>query len=642
MAVYAGLLLLPQFWTAPLLAGGAALALVLAAGVRWLGGTLLLTTLSVWPAVHLILLATGSTDSPFLALAVAWTFLAGLADRRVGWIAAAAAALLVAGVPWWTGTAPDGWGATRLVLLLAVAALAPAIVLPGARGAARAAEGPPAKREREDGDASSDEEVLSRELEVVRLATDAHEAALWQASADGEAAWLLGWSALPGYAPEREGVPLNGHPFGWAMGERVHVRLERGRKELPTSWAAEMLLVPVDAPDGLLALSYTGSVPPGAEANALAASTQLGTLLSLLHVRAGAARTEERMRALSDAVRTLPGELDLDRFSEDLSEAVRRSTDAAGAVVALWDAEAGTGKVLRVAGAAPERVGPGHTFAEGESRLGLAAKHGVALVYDDLKRERERLPLCVAGERWGEAPRSAAVVPLTADGRTIGVVAAWDPRPGLIGETELEFLRLLAVLAPLPLRSARQYEALDRRASEDALTGLPNRRTFEARLAATASLYERYQRPFSLVVLDVDHFKKFNDTWGHEAGDRVLQHVSELIRTTVREVDLPARLGGEEFVVLLPETPLMSAVEVAERVRKVIAAKPVVWNGRPLSVTVSLGVATCPDSIPAPDELLGAADAALYRSKDAGRNRTTAAPPGGGSVGRGAKRPEGP
>lgn len=541
--------------------------------------------------------------------------------------AAAAVAAVVTAEPW------------RALLAALAGVLVGALAAPLLAGRGRARPATPRSGQAESrpegavGVPEEDPALLSRELELVRLATDAHEAALWQMSADGGRASLLGWAALPGYAPEAEEVSLEGHPFGWAVLERVHVRLERGRKPLPTGWAAEMLLVPVDAPAGLLALSYTAGVPPGAEPGALLAADQLGALCALLRTREAAGRTEARVRSLFEAVRNLPGELDLDRFAEELGEAVRRSADAAGAVVALWDTEAGRGEVLRVVGSAPGRVGPGHSFAGGESRLGLAAKHGVALSYDDLRRERDALPLCVPGERWEEPPRSAAVVPLAAEGRVIGVMAAWDPRPGRIGETETEFLRLLAALAPLPLRSARQYEALDRRASEDALTGLPNRRAFEARLAAAGSHFERYERPFSVLILDVDHFKRFNDTWGHEAGDRVLQHVAELLRGAVREVDLPARLGGEEFVVLLPETALMPALEVAERIRKAIAAKPVVWHGRPLTVTASFGVAACPESVTSPRDLLAAADAALYRSKDAGRNRTTAAPPGGGSVG---------
>ena len=115
-------------------------------------------------------------------------------------------------------------------------------------------------------------------------------------------------------------------------------------------------------------------------------------------------------------------------------------------------------------------------------------------------------------------------------------------------------------------------------------------------MASLSSYFDRYARPFSVIALDVDFFKKFNDTWGHEAGDRVLQHVAELLRATVRDVDLPARMGGEEFVVLLPETTLRQAAEAAERIRRTLESKAVIWNGRPLSVTASLGVSACPDS----------------------------------------------
>ena len=132
----------------------------------------------------------------------------------------------------------------------------------------------------------------------------------------------------------------------------------------------------------------------------------------------------------------------------------------------------------------------------------------------------------------------------------------------------MEIARMLCSVAPLPMRSARRFEALDQRASTDPLTGLANRSTFDARLASLSGYFDRYARPFSVVALDVDFFKKFNDTWGHEAGDRVLQHVAELLQSTVRDVDLPARLGGEEFVVLLPETTVSQAAEAAERIRR--------------------------------------------------------------------------
>jgi diguanylate cyclase (GGDEF)-like protein len=269
---------------------------------------------------------------------------------------------------------------------------------------------------------------------------------------------------------------------------------------------------------------------------------------------------------------------------------------------------------------------------EADSRVALAIKHGVELNYGDLRRERDRLPVFGPRESWEPAPRSVALLPLTAEGRTLGAVVAWHPLPDRFGPRELELLRRICSVAPIPLRSATQYEALDRRASTDALTGLANRATFESRLATAAAYFDRYARPFSIAILDVDFFKKFNDTWGHEAGDRVLKHVAEVVRTTVRDSDLAARLGGEEFVVLMPETGVRAAAEAAERIRRAIEARSVIWNGRPLSVTASFGVASCPENVATPAEVLAAADAALYRSKGAGRNRvSTALRPGAAS-----------
>jgi diguanylate cyclase (GGDEF)-like protein len=286
--------------------------------------------------------------------------------------------------------------------------------------------------------------------------------------------------------------------------------------------------------------------------------------------------------------------------------------------------ETGRGKVLHVSGDLVPM--DAEAFGEGESRLALAVKHGVELSHADLRRERDRLPLLTPSERWETAPRSAAVLPLMLDGRAMGAVVAWHPEPARFGEREMEIVRMVCSVAPLPMRSARRFEALDQRASTDPLTGLANRSTFDARMTNAANYYDRYARPFSVVALDVDFFKKFNDTWGHEAGDRVLMHVAELLKQTVRDVDLPARMGGEEFVVLLPETSVEQAAEAAERIRRTLESRAVLWNGQRLSVTASLGVSACPDCTQTPAEVLGQADAALYRAKDAGRNRVAVAP----------------
>ncbi len=588
---------------------------------------------ALWPPLHVLLIATGSLASPLVPLALAWT---GLFARRAEpkWIAPAAGAVAVLGI---AADALDGvlpaWTVVlRWVLLMGIGAALGSLLAGGGRmrtrGKASPAEPMESAQPRRAGAEATDAEAVETALATVMRATDAHEAALWRAEGEDEerAAVLLSRVAAPDVPAPESPVPLAGHPFAWAVDERLPQRIERGKKQLPSPWAAEMLLLPVETAEGVrvLALGYPGQVPPGAETAAVRAGHHLSTLLALLKSRHAVRRAEAGLRAMGEAMRTLPGTLELNEFAAQLAAAVRSGTGAAGAAVAMAPDEGGRGKVLHVGGDLVPL--DAEAFGEGDSRLALAVKHGVELSHADLRRERDRLPLLAPAERWEAAPRSAAVLPLMLDGRAIGAVVAWHPEPARFGEREMEIVRLLVSVAPLPMRSARRFEALDQRASTDPLTGLANRSAFDARMTNAANYFDRYARPFSLIALDVDFFKKFNDTWGHEAGDRVLQHVAELLRSTVRDVDLPARLGGEEFVVLLPETGLKQATEAAERIRRTLEKRAVVWNGRPLSVTASLGVSACPECTTAPAEVLSQADAALYRAKDAGRNQVAAAP----------------
>jgi diguanylate cyclase (GGDEF)-like protein len=612
--------------------GTAAAAVVLAGAAAWAFGRAGApegsAVATAWPPLHLLLVLTGGLASPLTPLAGAWAFLVGRRARRAAPFLAAGVLALAMGVAWARDGAVDATGAVRLALLLALGVGAVLLAerrRPRAPGETPADAAPlPAADEPEPRTAA---EALDDALEVVRAATDAHEAALWRrAGGDPPAARLIGRSAVPDVDAPDPLAALDGHPFGWAIAERMPVHLQRGKRDLPAPWAAEMLLVPVADGDGVLALAYPGVVPPGADAVALRGGSVVTTLLSLLQLRAESANAEARVRAMADAVRKLPGELELGQFARHLAATICQGTGAAGAAVALAPDETGRGRILHVAEGSAEPPTVAEAFGDGDSRMALAAKHATALSYDDLRGERDRLPLLTPGERWVAPPRSAAVVPLMVEGKAIGVVAAWHGRPGRFGPRELDLLRVLCSIAPLPMRSAHKYEALDQRASTDPLTRLPNRSAFEQKLAASSGYFDRYARPFSLLVLDVDHFKGFNDTWGHEAGDRVLQHVAEVIRNTVRDVDLPARLGGEEFVVVLPETGVRAAKEAAERVRRAIEVRGVVWNGRSLSVTVSVGVASVPDCTGVAAEVLGLADAALYRAKEAGRNQVAAAP----------------
>jgi diguanylate cyclase (GGDEF)-like protein len=152
-----------------------------------------------------------------------------------------------------------------------------------------------------------------------------------------------------------------------------------------------------------------------------------------------------------------------------------------------------------------------------------------------------------------------------------------------------------------------------------------NRRTFNAQLTARLREAQRYRRPLSLLLLDVDHFKKVNDTYGHPAGDAVLRGVAQLAQQQARETDLVARYGGEEMALVLPETDARGALVIAERIRATVAAAQHPTEQGALKVTLSVGVATWPGAGEDAAGLIESADRALYRAKQGGRNRVEAA-----------------
>ena len=174
------------------------------------------------------------------------------------------------------------------------------------------------------------------------------------------------------------------------------------------------------------------------------------------------------------------------------------------------------------------------------------------------------------------------------------------------------------------MANLREAEAeLTTRADTDMLTGLLSRRRFSEIVNAEIARALRYERPLSLILMDMDHFKQVNDTWGHPVGDEVLREVCGRVRRSARSSDFVARLGGEEFAVLLPETTLEDAVALAERIRQAVSCRPAHMVGaQELNCTLSLGVAEVCPSIQDFSSLYKAVDEALYRAKRQGRNRT--------------------
>jgi len=219
------------------------------------------------------------------------------------------------------------------------------------------------------------------------------------------------------------------------------------------------------------------------------------------------------------------------------------------------------------------------------------------------------------------------IFPLKAGETVVGTLVCGSRDAGALPESAQKELSMLALQAAEALVRTRLYERAEHLATTDGLTGVLNRRTFNAQLQGRLREALRYNRPLSLLLLDVDHFKKVNDTWGHPAGDVVLRGIAALAQRQARETDIVARYGGEEMALILPETDAQGAHTIAERIRKAAAAASHATEQGVIQVTVSIGVATWPGPGDSAEELLEAADKALYRAKQGGRNRVAAANP---------------
>ncbi|MBX7084140.1 MAG: GGDEF domain-containing protein [Nannocystaceae bacterium] len=168
------------------------------------------------------------------------------------------------------------------------------------------------------------------------------------------------------------------------------------------------------------------------------------------------------------------------------------------------------------------------------------------------------------------------------------------------------------------------HEEIYRLSTVDGLTQIFNKRYFIETLERELSRARRYDRPLALMMFDIDHFKKCNDTYGHRAGDHVLRHMADLVRQRARKVDVIARYGGEEFAVVLPEIDLAGAAQFGESLRKMVEEEEFVFEGRRIPLAVSVGVADLDPAIASADDLIKKADARLYRAKQSGRNRVVA------------------
>ena len=251
-----------------------------------------------------------------------------------------------------------------------------------------------------------------------------------------------------------------------------------------------------------------------------------------------------------------------------------------------------------------------------EGLAGWVVRHDEAQLVNDMAHDPRGVHIPGTGE---DVPQASIVVPLRVLGKVTGVLTLDRLDGRTFAADDLEPVMLFANLAAIAIQNARTYEAMERQAISDGLTGIHNYRHFQESLHAEVSRAARYGDHFCLLMMDLDHFKAVNDTIGHQKGDDVLRAVAGVLRSCSRESDYLARYGGEEFTMILPRTTLDEAETLAERIRASVA---LLDPGHPdLHVTMSIGVSAFPESAKDSDGVLGAADAALLRAKSRGRNR---------------------
>lgn len=327
----------------------------------------------------------------------------------------------------------------------------------------------------------------------------------------------------------------------------------------------------------------------------------------------------DALRDLIEVAKTVVSTLDLDTLLQAIMASAMHYAETPAGSVALYDSKKKELSLHVHSGLSSEFIKVERwSVTKGGLTEKILATGEILIVEDTGSFSYLKNPVVL-----GEGIKSLIAVPLLFQDDVVGILYLDDFKPRTFDRGRLELLSILASFAALAINNARLHNRTKLMAITDFLTGLYNHRYFQQILNQELGRARRYHKSLSLVILDIDNFKSFNDRYGHAVGDKVLMAIGDIIQRSLRKVDLAFRYGGEEFVMLLPETTLENAVLTTERLRERIAAEA--HHNVPESegriITVSAGVACYPDNGTSREDLFSHMDSHLYKAKSMGKNR---------------------
>lgn len=470
---------------------------------------------------------------------------------------------------------------------------------------------------------ASDLATLDLFLADVRDSLGADEAIFWRWSAEKDALAPNCWST-PGPRPLHFDMRAWGGLVKWSAEGRM-LNFDADARVAVTRLAA----APIELDGrliGVLSVARAEGLERGREhlkAWLPRHAAQVGRLVQLFELRSEYARYMRQGQALLTAAQQVQSHKSQEALCRAICETVLQVSSASDAALIRWRADAERGWVQFTTPGfrhrAPFPLTP-------DALASVTCREATLLHIEDTSRMDRSTSLFFDGD-GGWPQGTLAILPLKLEDRVIGAIVVASDQPNALPREEARNVQLLGALAATSLEMMWEMEEVSRRARTDALTGLANRRAFDEQLEHLLAQSDRFGHQVSLILADVDNFKTVNDTWGHEVGDIVLQSIARTLAEGVRAVDVCSRFGGEEIAILLPQTSLQGAAELADRLRKAVEAKPIMAQGNEISVTVSCGVSCYPDGVLTKEALFAAADRALYEAKSAGRNCVKAAVP---------------